>query len=84
MQSKVLGAIPAKVTRRFLTGVGYNPNVSRVVVYAPKQLGGMCMQNLYTPQGVMNVTQILKHMRADFTLGELFMWTGSRSGLVSG
>jgi ribonuclease HI len=69
---KALDAIQAKATRRFLSGMGYNPNMPRAVVYAPKQAGGMGLQRLYTTQGVRNVTQFLKHTRSDSTVGKLF------------
>lgn len=69
MQRKVLDAIQGNATRRFLTGIGYILNM----VYAPKQLGGTGMQRLYTTQGVRNLTQMLKHIRANSTVWKLFM-----------
>lgn len=52
--------------------MGFHPNMPRIVVYVPKQLGGMGLQRLYTNQGVKNVTQMLKHLRAGSTIGKLF------------
>lgn len=57
MHRKLLDAIQANSARRFLTGMGYNANMPRAVVYAPKQLGAMGMSRLHTTQGVMNVTK---------------------------
>ena len=45
---------------------------ARAVVNAPKLAGAMGIQCLYTTQGVRNVTQFLKHIRADSTVGKLF------------
>jgi hypothetical protein len=44
----------------------------RIVAYAPKLLGGLGMQRMYTTQGVRNTMQMLKHMRAGTTVGKLF------------
>lgn len=57
---------------RFLTGMGYNSNMPTMVVFVPKQLGGIGIQILYTTQGVWNVTQRLKHIRANSTVERLF------------
>lgn len=69
---KAIDTIQAKATRRFLTGKGYNPNMPRAVVFAPKLAGGMGFQRLYTTQGVRNTIQLLKHLRVDSTVGKLF------------
>ena len=61
---KTLDRIQAKATRRFLPCLGYNPNMPRIVAYAPRQMGGLGMQRLYTSQGVKNTTAMLKHLRA--------------------
>lgn len=69
---KPLDAVQAKATRRFLTNMGYNPNMPPEVVYAPKQSGGLGFQSLYTTQGVRNTTQLLKHTMSHTTVGKLF------------
>lgn len=48
-------------------------NIPRMVVYAPKPLGGIGMQRLHITQGVRNVTQMLKHVRAKSTVGKLLL-----------
>ena len=87
MPKKALEAIQAKATRRFLMGMGYNPNMPREVVYAPKQAGGMGFHRLYTTQGVRNTVQLLKHTRANTTVGKLFFiavdWLQRWSGISS-
>lgn len=62
----------ARATKRFLPAMGFHPNIPRSVVHAPKQLGGLGLQRLYTNQEVRNVTQMLKHLQADTAVGKLF------------
>lgn len=69
---KALDAVQAKATRRFLTGMGYNPNMPREVVFTPKQAGGMGLQRLNTTQGTINKIPLLKHTRANPAEGKLF------------
>ena len=71
ISKKALDAVQAKATRRFLTAMGYHPNTPRIVAYAPKQMGGIGMQRLYTNQGVKNTITMLKHLRAKTTVGKL-------------
>ena len=72
MSKRVLDKAQAKATRRFLRCHGFNPHMPRIVAYAPKLLGGLGMQCMYTTQGVRNTTQMLKHIRAGSTIGKLF------------
>lgn len=53
--------------------MGYNPNMPRAVASAPRQLGGIDMKRLYTTQGIRNIMQRLKHMRAGITVRKLFL-----------
>lgn len=72
MSKKSLNSAQTKATRRFLAGMGFNPNMPRTAAYTSKQLRGIRMQRLHTTQGVKNVTQMLKHLRANTTEGKLF------------
>lgn len=70
---RTLQRIQAKATRRFLACMGFNPTLPRIVVYAPRQMGGLGMQWLHTTQGVNHFMLMLKHLRAMTTLGKLFL-----------
>ena len=62
-----------KSTRSFLQAMGYNPHFPRTAAYAPKEIGGIGMNRLYTEQGIKNVSQLMKHIRARTSVGDLFL-----------
>jgi len=51
--------------------MGYNRNMPKAVVYAPATHGGLGMKHLLMEQGLHKVLQVLKHIRAQTTLGKL-------------
>lgn len=63
ISKEVLDIAQPKATRRFLRCLGFNPNMPRIVAYAPK---------LLRAQGVRTTMQMLRHLRAGTTAGKLF------------
>lgn len=51
----------ARATSSFLKVMDYNPNFPRT---APREIGGMGLNRLYTDKGINNIFQMLKHIGA--------------------
>lgn len=69
---KLLDLAQTKATRRFLRCQGFNQNMLRVVAYAPRLLGGLGMQRMYTTQCIYNTMQMPKYLQARTTVGKVF------------
>jgi len=64
--------------------MGYNRNMPKAVVYAPATHRGLEMKHLPTEQGLQKVLQVLKHIRAQTTLGKLLQTTLDAYQLLAG
>jgi len=62
----------AAVTSLFLNKMGYPRHMPRAVVFAPASVGGLAFRHLGHEQGVQQVLQLTKHMRAGTTNGTLY------------
>jgi len=62
----------ATVTTLFLNKMGYNQHMPRAVVYAPATVGGLDFCHLGVEQGVQQVLQLTKHLRAGSTNRTLY------------
>ena len=90
MMKEELDKAQAKSTRSFLQAMGYNPHFPRTAAYAPKEIGGIGLNRLYTKQGIRNVSQLMKHIRARTSVGDLFLialdwaklWAGTKESIL--
>ncbi len=65
----------AKVQSPALTAIlqflGYPRSFPRTIVLANKQQGGLGFSSLYTEQGILNITFIMRHLRQNSQLGDM-------------
>jgi len=60
------------VTSLFLSRMGYPRHLPRSIVYAPETIGGLGLRHLGHEQGVQQTLQLLRHLRANSTNGQLY------------
>ena len=77
-------AVERNAVRAFLSALGYNPNMPRLLVFAPDDLGGVGLTTIKTEQGVDHVKALIRHIRADATVGHLMQILMRTSQLISG
>ena len=77
--------IQNEATSSFLSRLGFNRHFPSKVVYAPKWFGGLGLRHLHCEQGIGKLQQLLGHIRANTSLGRLFLtnidWFQQLSGL---
>ncbi len=71
-------------TSIFLTRMGYPCHLPRCVVYAPETVGGLGICHLGQEQGVQQTLQLLRHMRANTTNGQLHSMTIDQYQITAG
>jgi len=76
--------IQSKATAAFLSRMGYPRTFPRAVVYATIQQGGIGFRHLGHEQGVQQMLQILKHLRAGTTTGTIYTIMIQHYQLISG
>jgi len=74
--------IPA--TSVFLTKMGYPHTFPRAVTYAVSKCGGIGFRHLGHVQGLQKCLQILKHLRANTAIGQVYTITLNHYQLMSG
>jgi len=55
--------------------MGYPCHLPRSIVYAPETIGGLGLQHLGREQGVKQTLQLLQHLCANTTNGQLYAIT---------
>jgi hypothetical protein len=53
-----------------LQKVGCNSNMTRDVVFGPKDMGGLGLTRMYTEQGTRKIMALMQHVRANSTVGQ--------------
>ena len=67
-----LDKLQYKAIESFLPALGYNNKFPRVVVFGPKEYGGMGVPHLFTEMNVMKVEYIMMHIRSNSDIGTQF------------
>jgi hypothetical protein len=77
--------IQSKATNIFLNLMGYKRHFHRTLVYAPLNLGGIGMCQLYISQICLKIELILCHINANITLGQMIVrnlnWLQMNAGI---
>jgi len=76
--------LQSPATATFLSKMGYLRTFPRAVTYADEDSGGLGFRHLGHEQGVQKCLQIIKHIRVNTTIGQVYETTLAHYQLTSG
>jgi len=84
MPPQRLYQLQSPATTAFLSKLGYPCTFPRAIVYAASDRGGLGFRHLGHEQGVQKCLQVIKHIRANTTIGRVYDTTIAHYQLMSG